>query len=219
MTSRGTIAICTRGQLRSETVMSLFEMIQRNIGLVAGFKISTGSILPAQRNDCIHRMTGDWLLFVDDDMEFAPDALPALLETQRETGAAVTSGLYLDRRPPHLPILGGRDFGTREFDYSFRGILDVDLVGCGFMLVTRECLEALAATDPDPAQRDVRTHRFFAWPDDLRAEDVSFCDRVRALGMRIVVDTRVSIGHVAVVSVNRDMAPIAPGVAVPLLSR
>jgi hypothetical protein len=70
----------------------------------------------------------------------------------------------------------------------------------------------MVAADPDPIRHtpgglagpDVSSvaYPYFRWPDRGEGEDIDFCRRVKALGMRIVVDTRVSIGHVAAISIG-----------------
>jgi hypothetical protein len=131
----------------------------------------------------------DSLLFVDDDMTFAPDTLRRL----RESGNAYTvmSALYATRRHPYTPIAFVRDPAfpddarkMTEVDPAPGGVVTVDLVGLGFTLIRRRHL----------------AHNCFEWSNGL-GEDGKFCRDVQSAGGLIGCNLDVVCGHRTEISV------------------
>jgi SAM-dependent methyltransferase len=144
------------------------------------------------------------LLFIDDDMVFERDAAERLLAHD----VPIIGGLCHNRRHPYMPILMRRwpesvkipGYGyiyDWELEVEARGspVLDVDATGAAFLLVKREVFEDLAARgEPAP------------FKNTGGGEDVSFCERARAAGYSIKVDTSLDIGHIGEVIVNKAFA-------------
>jgi hypothetical protein len=71
----GTMALPVRDHLNSATVTSLLGTDWSFLGNRSVDRtILQGSVLTLQRNEAVQRMNGDWLLFVDDDMTWRPEA-------------------------------------------------------------------------------------------------------------------------------------------------
>lgn len=130
------------------------------------------------------------LLFIDDDMQFPPDALERLLAHDKP----IVGGLCHARRPPWNPMLAKRAgplYGF-EYDHPSTGLVEVDATGAAFLLVKREVFETM----------------FASWwkPRGTLTEDFSFCVGAKEAGYSIFVDVGLDIGHVAEVVVDRKVA-------------
>ncbi len=142
----------------------------------------------------------DSLLWVDSDQVFEAGAARALDELNEPFVSALIA-----RR-------GVRDFacvfadGTEEVVLGDGGgPLEVRYVGCGFCLVRRAAFELVArywglprVVDPSGAIVPFYLPMVTAIPDRGLAylgEDYAFCERLRQAGGRILVDTRLRVGH------------------------
>ncbi len=127
---------------------------------------------------------------LDSDCIPQPDAILRLLAR----GKDFISGVYHRRSPPHgLPVFitdGAWGHGRRGPD----GLLDVDVVGAGCLLLSRRLLESLPWSD------ERRGKRWFDWQSDLpgggMSEDFTLCRNARAAGHRVYVDPTVVCRHV-----------------------
>src|SRR5512142_2035593 len=98
----GTVAICTRDRISAPTAISMmtsdwsFLAYNENISRT----IIQGHVLTLQRNECLGQMEGDWILFIDDDMTWQPDAIRKLISAQRRVDADIIGGLCFQRGEP-----------------------------------------------------------------------------------------------------------------------
>jgi hypothetical protein len=107
------------------------------------------------------------------------------------------------------------------------GLLEVDCVGCGFLLARRAVFERFEAAYPE--RRIVEAHGMYegasgqlslvdyfplgsvAADGVFAAEDINFCRMYRTAGGRVWVDTTSRLGHVAeVVQVGDPQSQIMP---------
>lgn len=213
----GTIAICTRDNVSAGTAMSWLMLgfsFLKPLEYVGRFFIQ-GNVLTMQRNACLTEMEGDWILFVDDDMTFMPDALERLLATQEKTGADIVGGLCFQRGEPFQPTiyLKAKDGGYTFTETWAEGeVIEVDATGMAFCLITVQALRKIIADQtgdelgeviwPDRETRRKRPPNFFQWLGDW-GEDFGFCQLAKAAGCKIVVDTAVEVGHVSEITVNK----------------
>jgi hypothetical protein len=128
----------------------------------------------------------DSILFIDDDMVFGTEALNALRD--KETHHDILAGLYTTRRPPVRPIVLDRD-GDKISPRAVAqcvGVLDCDVVGLGFTLMSRAVIEQAAQVrGPDGV---------FTW-DNRLGEDGHFCLAAIDAGFRVGVDCSAIVGH------------------------
>src|SRR6185295_18211153 len=111
------------------------------------WQVVEGSILPSQRNELVQRMQGDWILFIDADMSFRPDAIGRLVKVREEHDLDIVGGLCFQRKAPHQPTLYMRE-SPFEGGYSFLEKWDSDLVevdgtGFAFILIHRRVFERM----------------------------------------------------------------------------
>lgn len=205
----GSIAVPVRDAIKAPTFMSLmltdWSFLPKD--KTTDFNIVQGSILTLQRNEAVQRMRGDWLLFVDDDMVFAPDAIGRLVAARDEIDADIIGGLCFRRSEPHQPTLYMRERPTSGA-YNFlerwdSDIIEVDATGMAFVIIHRRVFEAIAGSKMPPLEKRVKLGppKFFRW-DGAIGEDLRFCQDAKAAGCRIWVDTRIEIGHIAEIEVR-----------------
>jgi hypothetical protein len=200
----GTIAIVARDHINTATTTSLvgtdFSWIPA--GKSMRRKIIQGGILTLQRNEAIQRMEGDWLLFIDDDMVWRPNAVAQLVAIREELDLDMVGGLCFRRTPPHQPTLYMREH-PNEGPYNFlekwdSDVVEVDATGLAFCLIHKRVFERIAGTPMPPlAERGASgPPQFFSWQGRL-GEDLRFCQDAKTSGSKIYVDTRIEIGHIA----------------------
>jgi glycosyltransferase involved in cell wall biosynthesis len=168
----GVIACTTYGQIRGETAQSLMEMRSHSEkqGLVnVQWAMIPGGLVEKARNDAVRMMLGtmqghaQWLLQIDGDMTFAPDALVRILQTAYGTHpwVDVLGGYCTLRGEVGLPTID-TGTGTWEAVYPGRGVVEVMRTGTAFLLVKRHVFERM----PQPWFRT----RVPARPIDFMAE-------------------------------------------------
>lgn len=183
----------------------------------------------------------DVLFFVDQDVEVPPHAIIALMDRD----LPIVGGLYIARREPYLPqiyttaqpgeglappfstvITTPRDlyWPITEYDSSSQGVMEVDAIGAGCLMVKREVFEKLAANHAavDAALNDIledlrstlsEAHYAIAkehirmmdpWFEFLNdeGEDLYFCRQARRAGYKIHCDLSVKCRHLGIVPIE-----------------
>ena len=150
----------------------------------------------------------EWLLYIDTDMGFEPDAVHRLLEVADPVERPVVGALCFAmmeaaydgmsgwRRTvvPTMYKLGADQHGRPSFcyfgDYDDDMVTQVGATGAAFLLIHRGVLEKLRATHGD--------HWFDMMYDaqgDIVGEDISFCARLLQAGIVPAVHTGVKTTH------------------------
>lgn len=213
----GTIAICTRDSVKAATatswLMADYSFLGPNEYVMRYFV--QGHVLTMQRNECIRSMDGDWIMFVDDDMVFQPDAIGRIVAKQKETGADIVGALCFQRMPPHQPTMYHE---SPRGGYVYREVwkdgetVPVDATGMAFCMITKTALnKILQFVTGDPQSvllgREERLKlpaaQFFQWGPRM-GEDFNFCKVATESGCSILVDTSTKIGHIAEIVVNEE---------------
>lgn len=123
-------------------------------------------------------------LWIDSDVSFKHIDVVRLMEVMGQRDVAVASGVYRMRRPPHARCAWKWYSGAEGNGYVEAvgvGVEEVDAVGAGFMLVRNSVFKEVG----------VSFHK-----EDGYSEDISFCRRVRRVGMKVCVHHDVNCGHV-----------------------
>lgn len=203
----GTVAMVARDHINAATVTSWMMTDYRWLpkGTSIDHVIIQGSVLTSQRNEAIQRMRGDWLLYVDDDMVWQPDAIGKLVEAREEFDLDMVGGLCFRRAEPHQPTMFMReqsDGGKYNFmeKWTEDEIVEVDATGAAFLLIHKRVFEMIAGGEMPPyehrAQEGGPPPNFFKWEGTL-GEDLRFCQDAKEAGARVWVHTGIPIGHVA----------------------
>jgi GT2 family glycosyltransferase len=195
------LAVClpNMGQIHIQTMRSLLDLDipkpyhcldRREVTIDQARNELTGAVIyDLACADVTH------LLWIDDDMVFAPDSLQRLLAHDLD----IVGGLCHGRRAPHYaPILlkkqGGSLMGyAYQHDY-IRGLVEVDATGGAFLLVKREVFVSIENKFTTPGEGP--------WSHRGSGEDTAFCERAKECGYKIFVDTSLEIGHIAEVVVD-----------------
>lgn len=143
-----------------------------------------------------------WILYIDDDVIPPPDVFFQLARHKKE----IVSGLYFRRHNPPVPVMQKDRRWVTQWNPP-NSIIEVDWCGAGCLLVSRSVFLKV----PKP---------WFEWrcdredfpPEQRLSEDFVFCEKARASGFKVLVDTSVKCLHVGYGRAEE------PGVFVPLLS-
>lgn len=242
----GVIAVTTYGPIRAETAASLLEM--RAFAEGKGLKnihwtFVYGNLVDKTRNEAVQALLasqGQWLWFIDADMQFAPDLIEHMLLCAFGThqDADIVGGWCPLRGEPYLPTID-RGSGTWEPTDAGSGPVEVIRTGGACLLVKRRVfehmeypwfgvrhagrpLDAMCDLDGFARQRFDGRNPFEKLPEwrklfecaresaaqgfDPKAspgwnlstvgEDSAFCDKAKALGFKIVVQTNAVCNHV-----------------------
>lgn len=159
-------------------------------------------IVVSQENSVIHQgrnnlvrsaleLKADWLLFLDADMTFPPDALMRLLAHQKDMVCA-----FYNRRCPPYTTVGA--LADPKATIPLTGLVEASMAGCGLMLINMGVFRKLPppwffwAFDPAAAKPDN--------PDGETGEDVNFIIKARAAGFKLWCDLGLTFdertGHV-----------------------
>lgn len=210
----GSICLPVRDHINAATTTALvgtdYSWVPR--GQTVDHNIVQGSILTSQRNECIQRMRGDWLLFIDDDMVWDPGAVGQLVATRDEHDLDMVGGLCFRRAHPYQPTLYMRE-RPNDGAYNFLEtwpedeIVEVDATGMAFVLIHRRVFEMIAGGPMPPYEERTRAGgpppNFFRWEGQL-GEDLRFCQDAKAAGARIWVHTGIPVRHVAEVQIGHN---------------
>ena len=165
----------------------------------------TGPYLDNGRNEVVGSFLnqpelGDWLLFVDDDIEFSPSDVEELASIADHETAPVVSGVYVSPLKEHgnSPIAFRRDENMQHIPLNLEAVaqtdevLPIDSAGAGFLLLSRPLLERMMHLfgSPDP---------WFCEPtlyQRRHGEDLGFFLRVRDMGIQPLLHCGVKLGHI-----------------------
>ena len=146
----GLVVMTTHGLVTGESCQSLMDMRsfcdQHGLQNVV-WRMVPGALVDKARNDAVRemlRLGAGYLLMVDADMTWAPDALYKLLQT------AYGTHQFFDAVGAYCPLRGelalptiDTGTGTWESHYPNSGVLEVIRTGGAFLLVKRHVFERL----------------------------------------------------------------------------
>lgn len=236
----GLVVITTHGIIQAPTAQCVWEMrsVSERQGVTnVRYQMIPGSLVDKARNDACRAMLGSdaqWVLFIDGDMTFGPDALIRTLQTAYGTHpwADVVGGYCNLRGDIAIPTID-TGTGTWESHFPGEGVVEVMRTGGAFLLVKRHVCERMPqpwfatrvpmrpidaiaefdnfarikfdGTNPlrvtpewavlEEISRTEGSSDPQGWVPAEVGEDSGFCDRVKAHGMRIVVNTDIVTGH------------------------
>lgn len=147
----GMVVMTTWGSVRHEAMQSWTDMRshseKQGLQNVAYYTLP-GALVEKARNEAVRRMLREpqfqWLLQIDADMQWQPDALLKLLATAYgELPHADVIGAYCPLRGElALPTID-TGTGTWESHYPGSGVLEVIRTGAAFLLAKRHVFEGL----------------------------------------------------------------------------
>lgn len=140
----------------------------------------------------------DYILFIDSDIIFDQDHINHLMESDEP----ILAGIYCKKSKgiePCLNTLPGQPAA------QCGGYLEIARAGTGFLRIHRSVLEKMkdvGEDDPNWA-RHYTNHGQDEWDffpvgvinKEYLSEDWFFCDKARALGFKVMLDTRIQVRH------------------------
>ena len=239
----GHVVVTTYGVITQHTTQCLLDarsFTERNGATNIVWRMEPATLVERARNAAVRAAIKDnaqWILFIDGDTVFSPDAVLHTLRTAYADypNADVVGGYVPLRGDLALPTIDSGT-GTWESWFPDSGVVEVIRTGCAFLLIKRHVLDALRdpwfrlrvpsrpidfmleidnfARIKFDGKNPLRDAPGDAWArlekcarDDPSAapenftpievgEDSGFCDRVRAAGFHIFVNTDIACGHV-----------------------
>lgn len=188
------------------TVMNLYKPKQYCV-LLQGQHIKSASL--NEHIQTAREWRVDKVLFVDVDMKFPADTIPALLRHQQP----IVSGLYHLKSWPHSPVCGWVDEDQalyvngngKHWKYDYcplpdNQLVEVDWCGIGCLMVDMKVFDKLEEIDGPHPFYDTWNHE-----KGVRqlGHDVVFCRAAKAVGYKVYVDTGVDCGHRKTFEVNK----------------
>ena len=155
---------------------------------------------------CVNGKHPDWLLMVDSDMKWEPDAPFRLIDSALAVGAKIMGGLCMGGGHAGMfPTLYGLErlengelSPHKLTEWPDGAIVKVGATGAAFLLVHREVYLKMAHDHfllpdgtPEPHPWFIEGRR----KGNQYGEDIGFCMRALASGFNVYVDTAVEIGH------------------------
>jgi hypothetical protein len=207
------IGCITAGNVRAECCESIIALVAtRTVSWVVFHR--SGPYLDDARNELIRHFNREefadctHLLMVDSDIEFTPDDVRTLYEAD----LPVVTGIYHSQFPAGvlpivydwdvteagqkilLPITAWADawpMWPERYDGPLDPVVDIQGCGGGFLMIRRDVLDALAEIHSEPlpwfAEEVYDTIHF--------GEDLTFCLRVRELGVNVAAHRGVQVAH------------------------
>lgn len=126
------------------------------------------------------------ILFIDDDMAYAPNSLKELLKHDKD----IVTALYLMRSYPHFPVAFDEAYDNGKCKFMFltpgtTGLVPIVNCGLGFVLIKIEVFKKLET--PWITLGEIEKD---GWCDD-----VAFFNRARKAGFQLYMDTDLRCGH------------------------
>jgi hypothetical protein len=184
------IAVCVpcSGEIKGKTTACLADLSAAATAAGQTIKTFVAEVGPLEfkRAQLVRRgreWGADWLLFVDSDQTFAPDALNRLLRHQKP----VVGANYLSRHDPAEPTALD---GNNKRIWPARGLQEVAALGLGFCLVHSQVFDRLGDVAPFVSTID-------SGGGLVCGEDVHFFNLVRAAGIPVFLDHDLNVGHIA----------------------
>jgi glycosyltransferase involved in cell wall biosynthesis len=183
------------GSLRTGFAMSLFMAMIESRTLEYRMERFSDSAISRARNRAAASFLetdGDYLLFLDADLFFEPEALTFI----NETDEPIVCGMYCLKMPGMIPCLNAYPESAGQMIED--GLTPVRRAGTGFMRIKREVFEAMKAVCPAYTNHGRTEWDFFPFGvrnGEYLSEDWAFCDTARDLGYKVQLDGRIKLRH------------------------
>jgi len=182
-----TIGIPTASALLHRKFVQSLMSLQFPMGTDADINIVEGYQLPFARNRIVQHAlesNSEYLLFIDADMIFPPDAFKRLLFHNVD----IVNALAFRRTAPHYPcIFNWADknncYITADYSGCPEGLLKVDACGMPCILIKTKVFKKMKQP-------------WYYYRDNQFSSDLTFCWEAKKLGYDINIDTSLKIGHI-----------------------
>lgn len=205
------IGYCHPDFVRAEFCRSMLQTTKRlKTPLDAIISIKSGPLIASARNDiCSMFLTehrASWLLMVDTDMVFTPEAIDKLVQAAEFGGHQLLGGLCFteltdvdsDEPLPTMYELKLVDDAPQFVTYKVwpeDTVFPVAATGAAFLLMHRYALERIASGWGENKDTVWPWFRESTMQGHRVGEDMGFCLRAQAAGLSVAVHTGVRVGH------------------------
>jgi hypothetical protein len=178
--ARVAIAIPSHSDAPVKFALALSALVGSSMDIRVTLMNVQGAYLPVARNTLVEKALREQgverILFVDTDMLFPPDSLHRLWTADKD----IVGANYVRRGVPHDSLARGMNGASQ----NVHGIVEVEQLPTGLMLVKCSVFERLE-----------RPWFMTPWLEDAKnilSEDYYFCDKARANGFSVWMDTQLS---------------------------
>ena len=168
--------------------------------------VSGCSVVSRVRNLLAHQVLesdADHMLMVDSDINFQADDVFRLMAFNQEKPIVAGVGVARKKEKVYFSNLYQDEDNNVLMDVM--GLVRVNRVGTGFMMIRRDVLETMRDNHPEWKYHDQNTGNtmysffdFLSTPDGYVGEDFVFCDRALEHGFTAWVDPTIKLGHMGV---------------------
>jgi hypothetical protein len=125
------------------------------------------------------------LLFIDSDMLIPADLAEKLLSHDKD----IVSVLYYGRTKPEPMFQVRKNGELQTIQFPKNSLIQADSVGLGACLIKRKVIEDLSQ-NPEPLFKTE-----FLSKTTIKSEDTFFCEKAKAAGFKIFIDTGLEVKH------------------------
>ena len=199
-------------QYTASLASTLLFLSEQGIRCTFQFVVGSSVISKARNELCAEFLNSDFtdLLFIDDDMEWSPNAVMRVLASDKPLiGGVGRQRIQKPNSDPAVWCWRPRADGAGGLFQDEMGAIEALGFGAAFMLINRGVLHAMATAHPDwkrPGPKDwpqAKRDNYFEFfrqnhegAEGEMSEDYVFCDRWRAMGNSVWVDPTIVLGHV-----------------------
>lgn len=221
-TPRVVIGYISGGHPTLEFTASLAATVRHCQQVVDTIPLRSSPRIAEARSQIVDLFAGkdaDWLLMIDDDMQWTPADVKLLLSVASRDERPIVGGLCFSHDAasgpyavrPTLWRVTDRS-GTVELirDYPKGELVEVDSTGAAFLLVHRQVFAKMRAKFGKLPSGADNPYPYFVeglvtGAGVALGEDSAFCARARSMGIPIFVHTGARIGHVKTVVLTEAM--------------
>ena len=183
---------CPTRTMTRETGMSLANLVKPMFG--NAIPISPDSMEVGEaRNQCVEiakQAGAEYIFFVDYDVAVPANALVKLLSLKVD----VAAGVYHLKQVPSYPLIYVQGWQQAFEDYEYGDLIKADGVGMGCTLIKMSVFDKLEPPYFKTVPGYVEGNPNAVLPH--MTEDIYFCQKAKAAGFDIIVDTSIQCGHV-----------------------
>ena len=194
-----------------------YEFRKAGISLIRQHVMHT-SLITKARNECLSNFMNntdlDYFLFIDSDISFNPMDVLKLMNCDKPLVAGTYPKKVLDWGEIQMCFYNEMPENTKELirktsqytvyekkDASIKdGLLEVNRVGTGFMMIKRSLVLKLAKKYPELMYKENGKKGYGLFQCDIKnkehlSEDYAFCERVKSIGEKVYIDPKLNLIH------------------------
>lgn len=191
-----------------QSCMALQEELLK-VGMTHDWLFGTNeSLITRARNEMTATFLGtnhSHMMWIDADIEFLLEDMAKIWNLSVDgfgdgsKPVDIAVGVYAMKKQNEQWYAAWKDGALVKDLDQFKGPIEVDYAGTGFMLIRRHVIERLAETAESYEGPNGRVPALYMTPihnDGFESEDYHFCRKASESGYRIIMDPSVRLGHI-----------------------